>query len=148
AAPPRPGLPGKPPKRRAAITGTVRSARRKVLLVSETLPMAQMFEPIEAALAASGDVEQVRVQDGVVRREYAPPPGCQVLYVGAPGGDDDAPGLERPTCAYPARRTSPRTVTIPGYFGAGKIPSPVGDALAGSPGAPREELVPHLEAVA
>jgi hypothetical protein len=37
---------------------------------------------------------------------------------------------------------------MPGYFGVGKVPSPVGDALAGSPGAPREELVPHLEAVA
>ena len=145
AATPRPGI---PPERRAAIIGTVRSTRRKALLVSETLPMALMFESIEAALAASGDVEQVRVQYGALRREYAPPPGCQVFNVGAPGGDGDAPGLERPVCAYPAHWTSSRTVTMPGYFGVGKVPSPVGDALAGSPGASREELVRHLEAVA
>src|SRR5262249_39277576 len=66
------------PKGRAAVIETVRSTTRKALLVSETLPMALMFESIEAALAASGDVEQVRVQYGALRREYAPPPGCQV----------------------------------------------------------------------
>jgi hypothetical protein len=140
--------PGTRPTRRAAITGTLRSTTRKALLVSETLPMALMFESIEAELATSGDVEQVRVQYGGSRREYSPPPGCRVFNVGAPGGDGDAPGLERPASAYPAHWTSPRTVTMAGYFDGGKVPSPVEDALAGSPGAPREELVPHLEAVA
>src|SRR5262249_37457307 len=87
-------------------------------------------------------------QYGALRREYAPPSGCRVFNVGAPGDDSDAPGLERPVCAFPAHWTSSGTVTMPGYFDAGKVPSPVEDALAGSPRAPREELVPHVEAVA
>jgi len=83
------------PVRPPVSAAPARAPERRVLLISESLPMALMFERIEAALAVPGDVELVRVQYGAVRRDYVPPPGCRVLWVGAPGGDGDAPGLER-----------------------------------------------------